>query len=232
MFSVANAWGRRRSATTWERHEPPRRGYRRTDVTGWELTPAGAESFWLSGHGGNVWGVGETGTAVATIGEPLHRNPARPRGAQLATNRVFPGRWLGKQLQTTTAAALSAPEANRASTLSSQGSASPARSGVPNRGGAERPGKAECRIPYLRTLRVSAIQDGASDIMTDVRQLRSPGQTHPLQELTSRIIGCCIEVHGRSDQGSRRWFYQRALLRELDAAGLEAAREVDVDPGA
>ncbi len=68
--------------------------------------------------------------------------------------------------------------------------------------------------------------------MTDVRQLRSPGQTHPLQELTSRIIGCCIEVHRTLGPGFAEVFYQRALLRELDAAGLEAAREVDVDPGA
>ncbi len=64
--------------------------------------------------------------------------------------------------------------------------------------------------------------------MTDVRQLRSPGQTHPLQELTSRIIGCCIEVHRTLGPGFAEVFYQRALLRELDAAGLEAAREVDV----
>lgn len=68
-----------------------------------------------------------------------------------------------------------------------------------------------------------------TDSMSEVRQLRSPAQTHPLQELTSRIIACCIEVHRTLGPGFEEVFYQRALLRELDAAGLEAAREVDIE---
>ena len=65
--------------------------------------------------------------------------------------------------------------------------------------------------------------------MSEVRQLRNPEQTHPLQELTSRIIGCCIEVHKTLGPGFEEVFYQRALLRELGAAGLDAAREVDIE---
>ena len=52
---------------------------------------------------------------------------------------------------------------------------------------------------------------------------------YAMSELTSRIIGCCIEVHRTLGPGFEEGFYQRALLRELDAAGLEAAREVDVE---
>ena len=65
--------------------------------------------------------------------------------------------------------------------------------------------------------------------MSEVRQLRSPSETHPLQELTSRIIGCCIEVHKTRGPGFEEVFYQRALLQELVAAGLDAAREVDIE---
>ena len=50
-----------------------------------------------------------------------------------------------------------------------------------------------------------------------------------MQDLTSRIIGCCIEVHKTLGPGFEEVFYQRALLRELDAAGLDAAREVDIE---
>ena len=52
---------------------------------------------------------------------------------------------------------------------------------------------------------------------------------YAMSELTSRIIGCCIEVHRTLGPGFEEVFYQRALLRELDAAGLDAAREVDIE---
>ncbi len=52
---------------------------------------------------------------------------------------------------------------------------------------------------------------------------------YAMSDLTSRIIGCCIEVHKTLGPGFEEVFYQRALLRELDAAGLDAAREVDIE---
>ena len=52
---------------------------------------------------------------------------------------------------------------------------------------------------------------------------------YAMSELTSRIIGCCIEVHKTLGPWFEEVFYQRALLRELDAAGLDAAREVDIE---
>lgn len=61
-----------------------------------------------------------------------------------------------------------------------------------------------------------------------IRPLRSAEDTHPLQELTSRIIACCIEVHRILGPGFEEVFYQRALLRELDGAGLDAGREINV----
>lgn len=52
---------------------------------------------------------------------------------------------------------------------------------------------------------------------------------YAMSELTSRIIGCCIEVHKTLGPGFEEVFYQRALLQELVAAGLDAAREVDIE---
>ena len=53
--------------------------------------------------------------------------------------------------------------------------------------------------------------------------------SYPMVELTSRIIGCAIEVHKTLGPGFEEVFYQRAFLRELAAAGLEATREVDIE---
>ena len=52
---------------------------------------------------------------------------------------------------------------------------------------------------------------------------------YPLSELTSRIIKCAMEVHRSLGPGFEEVFYQRALHRELVAAGPEAAREVDIE---
>lgn len=52
---------------------------------------------------------------------------------------------------------------------------------------------------------------------------------YPQSELTSRIIACCIEVHKTLGPGYEEVFYQRALLQELIADGLDALREVDID---
>lgn len=54
-------------------------------------------------------------------------------------------------------------------------------------------------------------------------------ENYEYSELTSKIIGCAIEVHKTLGPGFEEVFYQRALHRELAAAGLDAAREVDID---
>lgn len=54
-------------------------------------------------------------------------------------------------------------------------------------------------------------------------------ERYPLSELTSRIIACAVEVHKTLGPGFEEVFYQRALYREMTAAGLEATREVDID---
>ncbi len=54
-------------------------------------------------------------------------------------------------------------------------------------------------------------------------------QRYPLSSLTSRIIACAVEVHRTLGPGFEEKFYQRALDRELAAAGLEATREVDIE---
>ena len=51
----------------------------------------------------------------------------------------------------------------------------------------------------------------------------------PLSALTSRIIACAVEVHKTLGPGFEEVFYQRALYRELIAAGLDASREVEID---
>jgi GxxExxY protein len=52
---------------------------------------------------------------------------------------------------------------------------------------------------------------------------------YPLSELTSRVIACAIEVHRTLGPGFEEVFYQRALHRELTAAGIEASREVWIE---
>lgn len=54
-------------------------------------------------------------------------------------------------------------------------------------------------------------------------------QQYPMSDLTSRIISCAIEVHKTLGPGFEEVFYQRALFRELVAAGLEVEREVDIE---
>ena len=52
---------------------------------------------------------------------------------------------------------------------------------------------------------------------------------YPLSGLTSQIIGCAVEVHKALGPGFEEVFYQRALHRELVAAGLDATREVNIE---
>jgi GxxExxY protein len=49
---------------------------------------------------------------------------------------------------------------------------------------------------------------------------------YPHSELTGRIIACAQEVHRVLGPGFEEIFYQRALEKELRAAGLECEREV------
>lgn len=54
-------------------------------------------------------------------------------------------------------------------------------------------------------------------------------EQYRFSELTSKIIACAIEVHKTLGPGFEEVFYQRALLREMIAAGLDAVREVDIE---
>jgi GxxExxY protein len=66
-----------------------------------------------------------------------------------------------------------------------------------------------------------------------MKALTEPGlhedARYKFSELTSRIIACAIEVHKTLGPGFEEVFYQRALHREMVAAGLDAAREVDIE---
>ena len=54
-------------------------------------------------------------------------------------------------------------------------------------------------------------------------------EQYPMSDLTSRIISCAMEVHRTLGPGFEEVFYQRALHRELSAAGLDASREVWIE---
>lgn len=54
-------------------------------------------------------------------------------------------------------------------------------------------------------------------------------EQYKFSELTSRIIACALEVHKTLGPGFEEVFYQRALHREMVAAGLDAAREVEIE---
>ncbi|MCA1553270.1 MAG: GxxExxY protein [Chloroflexi bacterium] len=49
---------------------------------------------------------------------------------------------------------------------------------------------------------------------------------YPHSELTGKIIACAQEVHRTLGPGFEEIFYQRALYKELLAAGLDSEREV------
>ena len=48
-------------------------------------------------------------------------------------------------------------------------------------------------------------------------------------ELTSRIIGCCMEVHRILGNGFQELIYQRALAIEMNRQGISFSREHEMD---
>jgi len=50
-------------------------------------------------------------------------------------------------------------------------------------------------------------------------------EQHKFSELTSKIIGCAMEVHKRLGNGFQEVIYQRALGIEMRLAGLSFSRE-------
>ncbi len=48
------------------------------------------------------------------------------------------------------------------------------------------------------------------------------------EELTKKIIGCAMEVHKRLGNGFQELIYQRALEIEMQIAGLEFVREMEM----
>lgn len=52
---------------------------------------------------------------------------------------------------------------------------------------------------------------------------------YPLSKLTGEIIGCAMEVHRQLGNGFREYIYQRAFAIELEAHGLEFAREFEME---
>ncbi|MBI2844675.1 MAG: GxxExxY protein [Armatimonadetes bacterium] len=61
---------------------------------------------------------------------------------------------------------------------------------------------------------------------TDARYTNS---NYLLSEMTAKIIACAMEVYNTLGPGFEEVFYQRALHRELVAAGLDTSREVDIE---
>ena len=51
---------------------------------------------------------------------------------------------------------------------------------------------------------------------------------HDFDDVSGRIIGAAIKVHKELGPGFQEVVYQRALALELDAAGLDFAREEDI----
>ena len=49
------------------------------------------------------------------------------------------------------------------------------------------------------------------------------------EELTRKIIGCCMKVHSTLGSGFQEVIYQRALVVELEKQGLGFAREMEMD---
>ena len=57
----------------------------------------------------------------------------------------------------------------------------------------------------------------------------SINEKYPESELTSRIIGCCMEVHRILGNGFQEIIYQRALAIEMNRQGISFSREHEMD---
>ena len=78
--------------------------------------------------------------------------------------------------------------------------------------------------------RLSCEYEEITDAGIVLRERRSGYSTHgyDFDDDTGAIIGCALEVHRTLGPGFREIVYQRALALELQAAGLDFAREVKV----
>ena len=54
-------------------------------------------------------------------------------------------------------------------------------------------------------------------------------EEYPLSDLTGKIIGCAMEVHGHLGNGFQEVIYQRALEIEMRIQGLEFSREHEME---
>jgi|GEM_PF-3567844 len=54
-------------------------------------------------------------------------------------------------------------------------------------------------------------------------------QAYKYSELTSKIIGCAIEVHKQLGNGFQEVIYQRVLAIEMCLAGIEFNRELHLN---
>ena len=54
-------------------------------------------------------------------------------------------------------------------------------------------------------------------------------KNYPLSELTGKIIGCAMEVHGIIGNGFQEVIYQRALAQEMTLQGLSFSREHEME---
>jgi GxxExxY protein len=52
---------------------------------------------------------------------------------------------------------------------------------------------------------------------------------YPQSELTGRIIGCAMEVHGILGNGFQEVIYQRALAKEMTLRGINFSREHEME---
>jgi GxxExxY protein len=57
----------------------------------------------------------------------------------------------------------------------------------------------------------------------------SINEKYPESELTSKIIGCCMEVHRVLGNGFQEVIYQRALAIEMNRQGLAFSREHEMN---
>jgi GxxExxY protein len=77
---------------------------------------------------------------------------------------------------------------------------------------------------------VTVAYEELTDVEVVVRERRAGYSTHgyDFDDATGVIIGCALEVHRTLGPGFREVVYQRALALELDAAGLDFGREINI----
>ena len=81
---------------------------------------------------------------------------------------------------------------------------------------------------FFHTLRENKSSKSNTSSKSQIRQFNMIKEAYKYSELTSKIIGCSMEVHKILGNGFQEVIYQRALAIEMNLAEIEFSREFEM----